>query len=44
MDGAALAKLLQDTVEALNKGDIPQAGSVVAVFNRDVLQVRALPG
>jgi hypothetical protein len=38
MDGTALAKLLQDTVEALNKGDIPQAGSVVAVFNRGVLQ------
>jgi hypothetical protein len=37
-DGKIVSGFLQDTVEALNKGDIPQAGSVVAVFNRDVLQ------
>ncbi|KAK3267048.1 hypothetical protein CYMTET_24369, partial [Cymbomonas tetramitiformis] len=37
LTGAQFADLLERTVEALNKGDIPMAGSVVAMFNRDIV-------
>mmetsp|Transcript_14826 Transcript_14826/g.47296 ORF Transcript_14826/g.47296 Transcript_14826/m.47296 type:complete len:530 (+) Transcript_14826:150-1739(+) len=39
--GAALADLIKRSVDALNKGEIPSAGSVVDSFNRDVIDKAA---
>jgi len=38
LDGPQLAQMIEDTVEALNQGEIPMAGSVVDMFNKDILQ------
>eukprot|EP00976_Prorocentrum_cordatum_P006582 132126-Prorocentrum_minimum.AAC.1 len=38
LTGPELARMIEDTVEALNQGEIPMAGSVVDMFNRDILQ------
>ena len=37
MDGAALAKLIEQMVGALNSRDIPTAGSILEGFNKDLV-------
>ena len=37
MDGAALAKLIERMVGALNSRDIPTAGSILEGFNKDLV-------
>ena len=37
MDGAALAKLIEQMVGALNSRDIPTAGSILEGFNNDLV-------
>lgn len=40
MTGVSLAALMERSVNALNEGDFPTAGSVVDAFNRDALDLR----